>query len=311
MKLFPGFAELYHDRLPHEIRQYLNARGIPDPTIEEAQLGWHGERITIPVYDREGELVLYKLGKAPHDPSDSPKMLYDPPGVTAELYGWETLRKNPSEVIVCEGEYDRLVLEARGFPAVTGTSGAATFREEWAREIAKVPRVYVCFDNDLAGRKGAERVGGLIPHARTVVLPPEVGDSGDVTDFFVRLGRSREEFRALLAAAVPLPPQVAPDGTRPASAHSPDPEIRRLKEAVRIEEVVAQYLPLRTSGRTLMARCCFHEDREPSLAVFPETQSFYCFGCGKHGDVLSFLMAVEDLAFPEALRILKHFAARS
>src|SRR5437870_5209496 len=198
MTLYPGFAELYHEALPDNVRRYLNDRGIPDSTIEQAQLGWNGKRITIPVYDREGRLVLYKLGRAPDDPTESPKMLCDPPGIKAELYGWDSLAAHPSSVIVCEGEYDRLVLEAQGLSAVTGTAGALVFRENWAQEIAKVTRVYVCFDNDNAGRRGAERVARLIPTARVVTLPPEVGESGDVTDFFVRLARTRDDFLNLL-----------------------------------------------------------------------------------------------------------------
>src|SRR3989441_352776 len=205
MTLYPGFAELYHDQLPDRIRRYLNERGIPDPIIEQAQLGWNGERVTIPVYDREGRLVLHKLGRAPDDPTDSPKMLCDPPGVRAELYGWDSLDARPSSVIVCEGEYDRLVLEAQSFSAVTGTAGALVFRENWAQNIAKVPRVYVCFDNDDAGRRGAERAARLIPTARIVTLPPSVGEGGDITDFFVRLGKSRSDFLKLLNESAPLP----------------------------------------------------------------------------------------------------------
>src|SRR2546426_7727527 len=224
MTLYPGFAELYHDQLPGRIRSYLNERGIPDPVIELAQLGCNGERITIPIYDREGRLVLYKLGRAPDDPIDSPKMLCDPPGVRAELYGWDSLATHPSSVIVCEGEYDRLVLEAQGFSAVTGTAGALVFRDDWAQEIAKVPRIYVCFDNDDAGRRGAERVARLIPTARVVTLPPEVGESGDVTDFFVRLARTRDDFLNLLNESAPLlnfknhPPSLSQSVSRPGSS---------------------------------------------------------------------------------------------
>jgi len=310
MTLYPGFAELYHDQLPDRIRRYLNARGIPDPTIEQAQLGWNGERITIPVYDREGRLVLYKLGRAPDDSTGSPKMFCDPPGVKAELYGWDSLTARPSSVIVCEGEYDRLVLEARDFPAVTGTAGALVFREEWALEITKVPMVYVCFDNDDAGRRGTERVSRLIPTAKVMTLPPAVGQGGDVTDFFVHLGRSRNDFLRLLSTSAPLPVAekhsalLSQSISRPGSngGHS---DIRRLKEAVRIEEIIRQYIPLRRSGRALMGLCYFHEDHVPSLAVFPDTQSFHCFGCQKHGDVITFLMEAEHLNFSEAVRILK------
>src|SRR5437870_6072135 len=204
MTLYPGFAELYHEALPDRIRRYLNERGIQDPMIEQAQLGWNGKRIPIPVYDREGRLVLYKLGRAPDDPTDSPKMLCNPPGVRAELFGWDSLAARPSSVIVCEGEYDRLVLEAQGFSAVTGTAGALVFRENWAQDIAKVSRVYVCFDNDAAGRAGAKRVAHLIPAAEIVQLRPEVGGAGGVTEYFVGLGKSRNDFLKLLSESAPL-----------------------------------------------------------------------------------------------------------
>src|SRR2546428_13342030 len=112
MTLYPGFAELYHDQLPDYIRRYLNERGIPDPIIEQAQLGWNGERITIPVYDREGRLVLYKLGRGPDDPTDFPQMLCDPPGVRAELYGWASPVLHTSPVLRFRGYYDPPALVA-------------------------------------------------------------------------------------------------------------------------------------------------------------------------------------------------------
>ena len=254
--------------------------------------------------------MLYKLGRAPDDPTDSPKMFYDPPGVTAELYGWDTLQRRPSFVIVCEGEYDRLVLEARGFPAVTGTGGAGVFKEEWAAEIKKVPRVYVCFDNDAPGRAGAERIARLIPEAKIVTLPPEVGEGGDVTDFFVRLKRTRWDFISLLREARPLPEPLLQGAERGARAHTPrttSPGVLRLKQAVRIEDVIGHYVKLHRSGRTFMGRCCFHDDHEPSLAVFPDTQSFYCFGCQTYGDVITFLMEAERLTFLEAVSVLQVF----
>jgi DNA primase len=75
---------------------------------------------------------------------------------------------------------------------------------------------------------------------------------------------------------------------------------------VAIEDVIARYVPLRRGGQNyLVARCPFHEDRNPSFVVYPQTQSFYCFGCREHGDVLSFLMRMEHLTFPEALNVLR------
>lgn len=168
--------------------------------------------------------------------------------------------------------------------------------------------MYICFDNDDAGRAAAERVAQLIPHARVVRLPVDLGEGGDVTDFFVREGRSREEFIRLLEAAEPGPQsedsslvesfRIQP-GTRDGG------EVERVKCHIAIEEIVYRYVPLRRSGRALLGRCPFHDDRNPSFVVYPHTQSFYCFGCQAHGDVLSFLMRIENLTFPETLRVLR------
>src|SRR5437667_6293307 len=202
-------AREYHRNLPAHVREYLQqARGISPEIVDLYLLGWNGSRITIPIFDREGRFAFFKLAKGPNDQTDSPKMLATP-GAHAELYGWERVLAKPDQIIICEGEFDRLVLESRGFAAVTSTGGALTFRPTWAEALRKISTIYMCFDHDAAGRAGAERVARLIPHARLVRLPEEVSDGGDVTDFFVRLGRSREHFVGFLEAA-----QVLPDEQR-------------------------------------------------------------------------------------------------
>jgi DNA primase len=298
----------FHRNLPERIRDYLRThRGIADAVIDRYFLGWNGSRITIPIFDREGNFGFFKLAKDPEDKTDSPKMLATP-GAHAELYGWERVVSNPGQLIICEGEFDRLVLESRGFAAVTSTGGALTFRPEWAEELRDIPTIYMCFDTDAAGRAGVERVARMIPHARIVRLPEEVGEGGDVTDFFVRLGRSREEFVGLLEAAQRLPEEQRtkePVPVRSQAHTSANDEVDRLKSSIAIENLIARYVELYTSGQNYRARCPFHEDRNPSFVVYPQTQSFYCFGCREHGDVLSFLMRQERLTFPEALQVLR------
>src|SRR5262249_10952150 len=121
------------------------------------------------------------------------------------------------------GEFDRLVLLTHGFVAVTSTGGAFSFRSEWARYFREIPEVYVCFDRDKAGDEGARRVAGVVPHAHILTLPPDVGEKGDVWDFFVRLGKTREDFEKLLGGSdpltpprMPLPPLVPRGGERAA-----------------------------------------------------------------------------------------------
>jgi DNA primase len=183
-------------------------------------------------------------------------------------------------------------------------------RQNLGMEARLHTRLQICFDNDAAGREGARRIARLISHARIVRLPDDVGEGGDVTDYFVQLGKSREEFEKLLEAAQPLPekehglPAKRQDNYRIVSAM--DEEVDRVKSLIAIEDLIARYVPLRrASPNYLVARCPFHEDRNPSFVVYPQTQSFYCIGCREHGDVLSFLMRMEHLTFTEALKALR------
>jgi len=300
----------YHDALPMRIRDYLNRRGITDAVIDLHLIGWNGERIAIPIFDREGNLAFLKLAKDPADARHGPKMI-TPAGFSAELYGWERVRTKPCRIVICEGEFDRLVLETRGFAAVTSTGGAGVFRAEWAEAFRDIPEVFLCFDRDDAGRRGALRVARLIPNARIVELPEKVGAGGDVTDYFVRLRHTREDFEKLLAAARPAPEPERPEWVKvPAGRpHSQrDDEISRLKASVAIETVIARYLPLRPSGKTLVGHCPFHPDRKPSFTVYPDERSFHCYGCGAHGDLIEFLMRIEKLTFGETLKVVRELA---
>lgn len=298
----------YHETLPPRIRAYLNSRGIPDELVNSHLLGWNGWRITIPIYNRDGRIVFFKLAKDPEEGRPSPKMLMSP-GATVELYGWDRLLEPPPRIIVCEGELDRLVLEANGIAAVASTGGAAVFRPEWAKELNAIEEVYVCFDLNQAGRNGTMLVGAMVPKAKRVQLPNEVGEGGNVTDFFVRLRRTKEEFLSLLEAATPIPASAIPlersvssDGPQPLSSLL-DARIERIKRKLPIEGFIGKYVQLNPTalGAALIGRCPFHDDRTLSFAVFPERGTYHCFGCRAHGDVISFARAMHEFGFGEAL----------
>lgn len=312
----------FHYDLPDRIRQYLNARGIPDELIDKHLLGWNGWRITIPVFGGEEKVAFFKQAKDPEDETQSPKMIAWPKG-HLELYGLENLKDNPKEIIICEGEFDRLVLEGNGFKAVTSTAGAKAFKKEWAKAFDDIPEVYICFDNDEAGKSGALRVGQIIPHAKIVALPNELGEGGDITDFFVRLGRSREDFRKLFEEAKPAPPAEAPRFVPKTSSSdsrerttSPKPgivgreKIERIKNDNPIVQVIGRYVGLRPSGSNLVGLCPFHEEQVPSFTVYPNSGKFHCYGCGKHGDVINFLREKEGMNFNQALDALDRFTSQ-
>jgi DNA primase len=76
----------------------------------------------------------------------------------------------------------------------------------------------------------------------------------------------------------------------------------RVKQQADIVRVVGEYVRLKKTGKDFSGLCPFHQEKTPSFTVSPLKQIFYCFGCGKGGDVFSFVMDLEKSAFPEAVR---------
>lgn len=82
-------------------------------------------------------------------------------------------------------------------------------------------------------------------------------------------------------------------------------EVAQIRERIDIVSFISEYVPLKKMGRNFKAVCPFHNEKTPSFVVSPERQIWHCFGgCGKGGDVYTFLMEYENLEFVEALRIL-------
>ncbi|HHY98048.1 MAG TPA: DNA primase [Firmicutes bacterium] len=88
------------------------------------------------------------------------------------------------------------------------------------------------------------------------------------------------------------------------SARFSSAELEEIRIRNDIIEVISEYVPLRESGRGYKALCPFHSERTPSFTVSPEKQLFHCFGCGAGGDVFTFIMKIENLDFPGAVRFL-------
>lgn len=84
----------------------------------------------------------------------------------------------------------------------------------------------------------------------------------------------------------------------------PEEVIMEIKYKNPIEEVVAPYVNLRRAGRNLNGLCPFHNEKTPSFTVYPDTASYYCFGCGAGGDAFTFVRRIENLDYIEAVKRL-------
>jgi len=92
-------------------------------------------------------------------------------------------------------------------------------------------------------------------------------------------------------------------GNVPESTNFSQEKLRQAK-STSIVEVASSFLKLRRSGRNYVALCPFHQEKHPSFYIYPETNSFYCFGCLKGGDIIKFVEYAYHYSFKEAVEYL-------
>lgn len=187
---------------PTRLQAMKDQRGILENTIIESEMGWDGQRYTIPVRDADGELVnvrRYKMGAG----ASANKMLNLAGHGQAAIYRPDILAAE-EQVVITEGEMDCILLNQLGIKAVTHTAGASTFRPQWGQYFTdKV--VWICYDADDAGRKGAAKVRQIIQSYASAVYTiqlPEITKGFDVTDYFHLEGHSTDEFRELMVKSM-------------------------------------------------------------------------------------------------------------
>ena len=84
----------------------------------------------------------------------------------------------------------------------------------------------------------------------------------------------------------------------------PEETIEQVLASTDIVDLVGSYLPLKRAGSNFKANCPFHNEKTPSFMVNPARQSYHCFGCGEGGNAIGFVMAYENLPFPDAIKKL-------
>lgn len=198
------FALACHKAIASEAREYLHNRGINDESIEAYKLGFGNVRgttwITIPVYNKNGEVAYLKLR---HFPEDAPS-IYDGQPISKYMNypaGCETILfdeagiKNASEIMIVEGELDAIVANQHDLPPTVSVSSATVFKPEWAEPMQQATKIYVWLDNDERGQNAQEelikKLTELCPNS-TIFKAPTFDGIKDATEYFIS-GRTEAE----------------------------------------------------------------------------------------------------------------------
>ena len=205
-----GLIQEYHQKLMSltgPIRDMLKERrGLTDETLKRFQLGWDGERITIPIYDEYNTLVNFRRYKW-NSTDDQWKVLnyvdeYNNSYGEVRIFGIDQVVDPEVEYIVwAEGELDRICAEQHGFPTACATSGAGTWKPDWTKLFRNKKRVYLAQDNDEAGRIATQKLCEKLYRVVDVYVinwPENFPAKGDITDFFTKCGQTSQDFQTLL-----------------------------------------------------------------------------------------------------------------
>ena len=194
-------ANLFNQEYKEALDFLLNERGLTEESIKKYRIGYsiNDKRISIPIYDENKKLRNIRLYK-PHPKDKIAKFLSFSIGNKkfgeVRLYNHKILQ-DINEVFFCEGELDCIILNQFGFNSVTATGGAGTFKSDWIKYF-KDKRVNLIFDNDDAGKFGAEKIADVLfennIEAYILNWKNYVNEKGDVTDYFIKEKKTKEDF---------------------------------------------------------------------------------------------------------------------
>jgi len=293
-------------------RKYLKSRGICDIDIKLFKIGYANEgyfadRVTFPVYGKDGE--IHNITSRLVSKDKTAKSHLHLPHIKQDWFFNERVLALPmKELVIVESPIDCITLARIGLNSVAAM-GANNVNKGKIAKIPSVDRIYVCFDNDIneAGDKAAYRVGQLVyitlkQKAKKITIPFLKGP--DVNAMSVKSPENfAKEFYSLMGAASTVTPK----------------EIKKRKKGngdlgdikFDIIKLAEQYVELRPAGRgAYKAICPIHEETEPSFYVNENTNRWICFGHGEGGDAIDLLRAIEksrgkDISFREAVNILR------
>lgn len=174
---------------------------INDETIANLNLGYMTNCLAIPVFKKGNlvNIVRYNINKDPN----IPKVRYNENTLAGDLVPFDIWKEDYRPTIICEGEKDMIVARSHGFNAITLTGGSQSNIQTEYLSYFKDRDVYICYDNDDAGKKGSLKLyKDLSNHCKNLynvdISKNCPGNKEDVTDFFVKYNKDSKDFQAML-----------------------------------------------------------------------------------------------------------------
>ena len=182
------------------LKWVTDTRGLSIETIKQYRLGYDGDRITIPIFNEDGECVNIRRHATKKNVT-SKTVSYRPGFGSIRLYPANALKL--PVVLLCEGELDTLITRQLGFNAATVTGGAGSWKEEFT-PLFSGKEVILVYDIDPAGRNGANIIArklfNIASSIKDVLLPITKPSNGDITDYIVTYGNGSGELKSLIDA---------------------------------------------------------------------------------------------------------------
>jgi twinkle protein len=186
------------------VRTWLLSRGLTDESIAAFRIGEQeraGKVYAVFPYLREGELV-----NAKHRNVSDKKDMRQESGAEPCLFGWHLIDPSARTVAIAEGELDAMTLHQLGIPALSVNAGAGNHQwidNDWKR-LERFSDIYLCYDADEAGQKGAKEVANRLGLDRCkVVTFPNAKDANE----YLQAGATADDFKRCMAEARPLDPE--------------------------------------------------------------------------------------------------------
>lgn len=181
------------------VLDWLHARGLEDRTIDAFQIASTSDDVVVLPYMRDGELVNVK-----HRSVTEKSRMWQAKDAEPCLFGWQTVGSQTREIAITEGEFDAMALWQVGVEALSVNQGAGNHQwidNDWER-LERFSKIFLCFDDDAAGKKGVAEVARRLGEDRCYVVTFPEKDAND----YLKAGATPEAFRACFAKAKTFDP---------------------------------------------------------------------------------------------------------